>query len=328
MPKLPKGLYRKGKAYYFRKWEGRRDLWIPLGSDYEAACVRLRALRRGQPLLVSPMVRELAEKWLVTYVATMRTPSNRAKAAQRVRDYLGAYLGQKPVSLVKPEHLRGYRLWLEERPISPQTVKHILSDARCLFRWAESEGYIERSPMPRRIMPRVQERPPDRLTDEEVEELVRLADPHGFVIRLGVATGLRWGEMVRAETRDISNGMLTVHQTKSRKIRRVPIPKELAGELRMHVGRFLPMRDANALARWVRKNSSVKRFHVHQTRHTFACRWLEAGGSLAALQEILGHASIVTTQRYARLSEVHVRAEAERIGDEFGKILGRCSARS
>ena len=44
-----------------------------------------------------------------------------------------------------------------------------------------------------------------------------------------------------------------------------------------------------------------------------ACRWLERGGSLAALQEILGHASIVTTQRYARLSEAHIRAEAERL---------------
>jgi len=51
-----------------------------------------------------------------------------------------------------------------------------------------------------------------------------------------------------------------------------------------------------------------------------------ADGSLAALQEILGHASIVTTRHYARLSEVHVKAEAERIRDEFGKILGRSFA--
>ena len=47
--------------------------------------------------------------------------------------------------------------------------------------------------------------------------------------------------------------------------------------------------------------------------HTFACRWLECGGSLAALQEILGHASIVRTQRYARLGEEHVRTEAAKV---------------
>jgi site-specific recombinase XerD len=63
----------------------------------------------------------------------------------------------------------------------------------------------------------------------------------------------------------------------------------------------------------VRRHSGVEGFHVHQLRHSFACRWIEAGGTLAALQQILGHASVVTTQQYARLSEDSVRREAERI---------------
>ena len=106
---------------------------------------------------------------------------------------------------------------------------------------------------------------------------------------------------------------MVVHQTKSGKVRRVPLPLPLVAESRARVGRLVPLKAADGLAKIVRRETGITHFHVHQLRHSFACRWLEAGGSLAALQEILGHASIVTTQRYGRLGEAHVQAEAERI---------------
>ena len=67
-----------------------------------------------------------------------------------------------------------------------------------------------------------------------------------------------------------------------------------------------------------RRATGSERFHVHQMRHAFACQWLERGGGLAALQQIFGHASIATTQRYAKLTDEVVMREAERIALESG----------
>ena len=326
MPRLPKNMQRRGGAYYFRKQEDGREKYVPLGSDYGIAYAKHRELKASGSSSGSELpVRKVGAQWLSSYVQTARTPENQQKAAQRVRDYLVLFLGEKPIARVTGEDLRSYRLWLEEpgRGLSPQTVVHILSDVRCFFRWAEDAGYVQRNPFPKRLLPRLQERPPDRLTDAEVEELVQLPDPFGFVIRFGLATGLRWGEMTRARADHVENGMLVVSQTKSRKVRRVPLPLEIQQELRLRIGKLVPFESSPSFNLKVRRMTGIADFHVHRLRHTYACRWVEAGRSLAALQQILGHASIVTTQRYARLSEEHVRAEAERFWGNVGKIPGR-----
>jgi YD repeat-containing protein len=67
---------------------------------------------------------------------------------------------------------------------------------------------------------------------------------------------------------------------------------------------------------------------LHQTRHTFACRCLERGGSLHALQQLLGQSTVLVTQRYARLSDAAVLAEhrrleaAESLGGQTGTGIG------
>jgi integrase len=314
MPKLPENMCRRPgrKAYYFRALVDGKDRWVSLGSDYEEACRQLRQLQAGGVVPRSDLTVKLAaERWLLQYVATSRQPKDQVTTKSRVKKYLEPGLGHLLLYRLTKEHVRTYRLWLEKKPISATTVSHILSDVRCLLLWCVDAGLLDSSPFPRRVMPRLQERPPDRLTDEEAEQLRELPDPCGFVCRLALGTGLRWGELTRVQASDLERGFLVVHHTKSRKVRRVPLEPELLREVRGHVGRLVAYATLSlgSFSKAVRQRTGVERFHPHQMRHTFACQWLERGGSLAALQQILGHASIVTTQRYAKLTDEVVMRE-------------------
>lgn len=260
-------------------------------------------------------VAQVAAQWVLIYVATARSAKNMGMAAQRVRDYLVPFMGEVPLADVRPDTCRRYRLHLHSCGLAFRTVRHLLTDLRCMLGWTAETGLIDRSPFPKRIMPRIQETPPDRLKPDEVEAVLAVPEPHAFVIRLGLGTGLRWGELCRARREQLVHGMLVVAQTKSSRIRRIPLAPELAAEISTRPGRLAPYseRASSSFAKVVRRHSGVDRFHVHQLRHTFACTWIEAGGSLPALQQILGHASVVTTQMYAKLSDDAVRREAERI---------------
>jgi integrase len=276
--------------------------------------------------LAEVTVREAAKRWLSTYIATSRSPKGQLLSELRVQKYLEP-IGHFLLSRLTTDDLRSYRLELEamtfqrkadaeRRTISPQTVAHVLSDVRCLLRWCEDAGLVSKSPFPRRLLPRIDERPPDRLTDEQIRIACSLPEPHGFVCRFALETGLRWGELTRAQASDVERGFLVVHHTKSKKLRRVPLSPEFQTELRTRIGRLVPFSATapNSFNRTLRRVEGLKGFHAHQLRHTMACVWLEQGGSLAALQHVLGHASIVTTQRYARLTDDSVMAEKLKMG--------------
>ncbi len=83
----------------------------------------------------------------------------------------------------------------------------------------------------------------------------------------------------------------------------------------MHYHRFVPyaVNSPGSFSRMIRHHSGIADFHVHGCRHTFAMRWLEAGGNLAVLQQVLGHRDLTTTMRYARVTDELIEREAERV---------------
>jgi len=318
VPKLPTNMIRRKDrpGFWFRSKAGGKTRQISLGTDYQDAKRRLSSLKTEGCPTPEQRIAVAVESWLKIDVPTRRGELGQRDARARAERYLVPFLGHILLGRLTSDRIQQYRLELEGQHLSPQSVSHGLSDLRRFLNWCVECGSLSRSPFPRRVLPKLQERAPDRVTDEEAERLRALPDPYGFVCRFALGTGLRWGELCRAQAADVERGFLVVHhQTKSRRVRRVPLSPQLLAEMRGRVGRLVPfsVTTHGSFARSVRRFADMPEFHPHQMRHTFACQWLERGGNLAALQQILGHASIVTTQRYARLSDEAVQREAERI---------------
>ncbi len=326
MPKLPAGMFKRGPCYYARIYRGGRERRTSLGRDFNRAVLQLHKLRAGVAVRDSTAtVSSMGKRWLEMDVQTRRTRTGILEAESRFTRLLDRFLGPMAIDAVRPDDLRAYRIWIErQKAYKPETVRHHLADARRFFNWLADSRYIDRSPFPRGLMPRVPERRPDRLSDLEVQKLLRTPDPYRFTIRLALATGLRWGELTQVQAKDVENGSLVVLAGKTGKVRRIPMPPDLIREIRSRIGRLVPFSRTSkgSFTRIVRRESGVAGFHPHQLRHTAACRWLEQGMSLPAVQELLGHASVITTQRYSRLSDDAVRREMERVWAQTGSLTG------
>lgn len=212
---------------------------------------------------------------------------------------------------------------MTRRRLGLQSVRHVLADLRCLLRYAAELEEIPVAPSFRAVLPRIPEEAPDRLSDEEVDRILAVLPPqHKFSVRLALLTGLRYGELHRLRWRDVRwdpDPALILEKTKSKKVRRVPLSSEAVGLLKtayQHKRSFYVVESRAKTAGNIYKRSAEKcgfRWRFHQLRHTFACRYLEAGGTPAALKEILGHSTIKLTERYSRLSEKAVFEEARNV---------------
>lgn len=338
MARLRKHLVKRGGVYYHRAMTAGRTRWISLGTaDYSDALIRWereeRRLERSaaQKRATATVSREttvatFAKVWVAEYVRQRRSAGNAKLVEQRLRDHLLPEVGRLYLAEVTLPAVRRLRTALDPK-LSPQSVRHVLSDFRCLLRYAVESGGLDRAPAVHRVFPKVGEQV-RRLSDEQVGEILAAAPPtHGLIIRFLLLTGLRWSEFVRlawSQVRDLPVPHLELDRTKTGRVRRVPLGLEARAVLdalktapvgnrsgkvrRLQVS---PIRSKNAAHMAQRMEAALGfRWSVHQLRHTFAARYLEAGGSVAALQEILGHRSPITTQRYSSGREALIFHEA------------------
>jgi len=332
MPTRPRGLVkRKNGVWYDRRaGDNGADRWRSLRTtDYQTALQTFKS-SDGTQEVAPGTIAELGAAWVRIALPTQRNEKNVRMADARWTKYTATYLGHIETQRLAGDDVREFRQWLDRyrqkrgkgkhgkrRPLQPRTVLFILQDLGACLDWAVESKRIKVSPFPKKVLPSVQETAPEPFNAEEMKTLLAMPEPFRFAIRLIVSTGLRWAEACRALRTDITpDGWLVVqHRTKNRRVRRVPLGREILTECLKRKGRLLePFLEDNPglFSRAVVRRTKVKRFGPQRLKDTFACNFLSAGGNQVALQLILGHQDPKTTQRYGRPSDNFIKGEMER----------------
>ena len=214
--------------------------------------------------------------------------------------------------------------------LSPKSLQRLLSSCRSLFRHLSREGLLAHDPALGVRGPKVRRKLPQVLDVDEAASLVEgggegalgvrdramLELFYSSGLRLSELTGLRWHDL------DLEGGEVRV-LGKGSKTRIVPVGRHAVDALRAlgqaegmaaHTPVFRGRGGAPISPRTVQArlktlalaHGSAKRIHPHLLRHTFASHMLESSGDLRAVQELLGHADIATTQIYTHLDFQHL----------------------
>jgi integrase/recombinase XerC len=226
--------------------------------------------------------------------------------------------------------MRGFVAAEHRAGLSPKSLQRLLSSCRSLFRQLRREGLLEHDPVAGVRGPKVHRKLPQVLDVDEAATLVESGGEGALGLRdramleLFYSSGLRLSELVglRWLDLDLDAGEVRV-LGKGGKTRIVPVGRHAVAALRAlgeaegrapdtpvfrgRGGAPISPRTVQArLKQLALTQGFAKRVHPHLLRHTFASHMLESSGDLRAVQELLGHADIATTQIYTHLDFQHL----------------------
>jgi len=221
--------------------------------------------------------------------------------------------------------------------LAPATIRRQVSAIRTYYRFLVGEAHATRDPSERLESPKQWRRVPTVLTVAEVERLLvapNAVEPLGVrdraLLELAYATGVRVSELVGLQMQHIlyQEGLARVFG-KGSKERIVPVGRRALGAVALYAREIRPLLDRTlgggrlflnargtplsrvgawgVIKRAARQARIAKRVTPHTLRHTFATHLLEGGADLRAVQEMLGHADLATTQLYTHVDRDYLR---------------------
>ena len=285
--------------------------------------------------------RTAVEKGIAGFVRALKERNASAHTVHAYARDLGefaAYVGEAKWEAIDHVRIRGFLSHLYERGLSKTSVARALAAVRSLYRWLAREAMVEQNPAALVATPRLPKKLPRVPTIEEINAVLDAGMPETaafperdrVILELLYGCGLRNSELVGINLADIywSNGAILV-RGKGKKQRLTPFGESAVTALTA----YLPKREkvlterkkstpallvnrrggrltTRSVGRIVKHVAIVRGLppdlHPHTLRHAFGTHMLEEGADLRAIQEMLGHERLATTQRYTQLSMKHV----------------------
>jgi integrase/recombinase XerD len=255
---------------------------------------------------------------------------------QRLVEYVTAKGAQSPLDITS-RLLRDFVYHLKDLGLAASSIRRNISAIRTYFKFLLSDGVVVRDPSERLETPRRGRTLPDVLSVEELTRLIAaptLDDPLVFrdraMLELAYGAGLRVSEWISIGVRDVlMEDKLVRVFGKGSKERLVPIGRSAIGAVATYIRESRPRLEKGAgkgalflnargeplsrmgawkiLRKYVDRCGIAKEVSPHTLRHSFATHLLEGGADLRAVQEMLGHADISTTQIYTHVDREYLR---------------------
>lgn len=240
------------------------------------------------------------------------------------------------VVLIHRQSIQSFLSYLHSRRRSRTTIERKIAAIRSFFRFLKSREIITNNPARSIPLPRKHRKLPTYLTVTEAEKLLTLPpDAMGMkalrnfaMVELVYATGLRVSELVSLNINDLDQNQMELRvMGKGRKERILPITEPALDRVMTYLqarrnklndnavpgsaaALFVNMRGSRITTRSVHRimremgidAGLSKRVHPHELRHSFATHLLDSGADLRAIQELLGHENLTTTQKYTHIS--------------------------
>lgn len=286
-----------------------RDFWIEAFEDYlglEAGC---------SPHTVESYLRDVRR--LAAYAVSRKATRPHA---------------------ITPELLRDHIYGLKDLGLAATSIRRAISAIRVYFRFLIGEGHLNTDPSNRLETPKTWRKLPEVLTVSEMEALLAAPNPDEplawrdrALLEVAYATGARVSELVGLSVTDIwfDDGLVRVFG-KGSKERLVPIGRRARGAAAVYAREVRPTLDKgraearlflnargrplsrvgawSIIKRCAAKAGIQKTVSPHTLRHTFATHMLEGGADLRAVQEMLGHVDLSTTQIYTHVDRDYLRS--------------------